>query len=229
MNRKILLLHGALGTKEQLNSLKEKLSSEFEVHTLDFEGHGNHSSTKEFSMQLFTKNVVDYLRENQIDNIHLFGYSMGGYVGLNLAKEHPELVDKIITLGTKFNWTKETAEKEIKMLNPEKIVEKVPAFASKLNSIHSNNNWKEVVIKTANMMRELGNGKKLTQKELEVIPHEILIGVGSNDQLVSIEESKKSANTLLNGQLVIIEGFYHPIEQINEEKLHSIITKFIIK
>lgn len=229
MNRKILLLHGAMGTKEQLRGLKKKLSSEFEVHDLNFEGHGDRLSTKKFSIQLFTQNVVDYLKENQLDKLHLFGYSMGGYVGLNLAKEHPELVEKIITLGTKFNWTKEIAEGEIKKLNPEKIAEKVPAFASKLASMHSHNNWKEVVIKTANMMHELGNGKKLTQKELEVISHEVLIGIGNKDQLVSIEESQKSADVLSNGNLVIIEDFHHPIEQINEEKLQSIITQFIIK
>ncbi len=84
---------------------------------------------------------------------------MGGYVGLNLAKEYPELVGRIVTLGTKFAWTKEVAEKEIKMLNPEKIAEKIPAFADRLKSIHTNNNWKEVVRKTARMMYGLGTEK----------------------------------------------------------------------
>ena len=40
MTQKLLLLHGALGSKEQFTALNEQLSSEFEVHTLDFEGHG---------------------------------------------------------------------------------------------------------------------------------------------------------------------------------------------
>ena len=54
---------------------------------------------------------------------------MGGYVALQLANKHPKYVQKIITLGTKFAWDKETAAKEVKMLNPEKIEEKIPAFA----------------------------------------------------------------------------------------------------
>ena len=47
------------------------------------------------------------------------GHSMGGYVALKLALKRPELVDRIITLGTKFNWTPEVAAKEVKMLNPD--------------------------------------------------------------------------------------------------------------
>lgn len=227
MNQKLLLLHGALGTKEQFKRLREQLSEDFEIHTFDFEGHGKRKSEKDFTMRLFTENVINYLSANKIKKTHLFGYSMGGYVGLNVAKEYPELVGKIITLGTKFAWTKETAEREVKMLNPEKIEEKVPDFANKLASIHSNNNWKEVVTKTAKMMYGLGTGEKLTKKELEEIKHDVLIGIGSKDNMVSLEESRESAEILPNGKLEIIEHFQHPIDKINEEELRSIIIDFI--
>ena len=227
MNHNLLLLHGALGTKDQFSSLQEKLSSHFQVHSIDFEGHGNVPSSNDFSIDLFTNNVFDYLIDNKIESTHIFGYSMGGYVGLNLALTQPGLVGKIVTLGTKFAWSKETAEKEIKMLNPEKIEEKVPAFANKLASIHSANDWKTVVHQTAKMMYKLGNGKKLTNNDLKQIEHPALIGIGSNDRMVSIEESKASADALPNGTLNIIEGFPHPIEKVNEDQLTSIIVEFI--
>ena len=229
MNRKLLLLHGALGSKEQFGNLKEKLSTQFEIYDLDFEGHGKNESGKDFTIDLFTENVIEFLKENQIEKVNIFGYSMGGYVGLNLARKSPGLVEKIITLGTKFNWTKESAEKEIKMLNPEKIEEKVPAFANMLASTHGSNNWKKVVIKTAQMMFELGDGKKIAPKELEQIEHEVLIGIGSKDKMVSIEESEESANILPNGKLEIIEDFQHPIEKINNDKLTAIIVRFLKK
>lgn len=224
MNKNLLLLHGALGTKDQFRSLKDKLSNEFEVHDFDFEGHGESKSTKDFTMNLFTENVVNYLSKNNIKKTHIFGYSMGGYVGLNVAKYFPDVVEKIITLGTKFDWTKESAEHEMKMLDPKKIEEKVPAFANKLASIHSNNNWKTVVTRTAKMMYGLGTGEKISKKELEEIKHEVLIGIGSKDRMVSIEESKESARILPNGRLEIIENFQHSIDKINEEELMSIIV-----
>lgn len=227
MKQKILLLHGALGTKDQFNSLKEKLSAVFEVHTLDFEGHGERASDKDFTMRLFTENVVDYLNANEITRTHVFGYSMGGYVGLNVARSHPALIGKIVTLGTKFAWTKETAEQEIKMLNPEKIEEKVPAFANKLAAIHTKNDWKDVMRKTAKMMYKLGTGEKLTEQELSEIKQQVLIGIGDKDRMVSQEESSGSATILPNGRLIIIANSQHPIEKVEEEVLRSIIVDFI--
>lgn len=227
MKPNLILLHGALGTKAQFKSLKEQLSDHFEVHDLDFEGHGSNHSSNEFSMELFAQNVIQYLTELNIEQTHIFGYSMGGYVGLTVAKSTPERIGKIITLGTKFNWTKEIAEQEIKMLNPDKIEEKVPAFAQSLQAIHTHNDWKEMMRKTADMMLGLGMGKRLSSEDLEKIATEVLIGIGDKDRMVSIEESKESANILPNGYLKIIEGFPHPIEKVDTEILKSIIIDFI--
>lgn len=229
MTQKLLLLHGALGSKDQFTTLKEQLSSEFEVHTLDFEGHGNYSSSRPFSIDLFVSNVIDYLKEHTIEKIHIFGYSMGGYVALRLANKHPHYVQKIITLGTKFAWDKETAAKEVKMLNPEKIEEKVPAFAKKLASTHPKNDWKDVMHKTAAMMQELGNGKRISKQELSQITQEVHITIGSKDHMVSIEESKESADALPNGSLEILDEIPHMIDQISIEKLASVICNSIKK
>lgn len=226
MKQALLLLHGALGSKAQFNSLKEKLSNQFEIYDLDFEGHGENASFKDFTMDLFVNNVIELLKDKGVEKINIFGYSMGGYVGLNVAKKEPHLVNRIMTLGTKFDWTEETAAKEIRMLNPEKIEEKVPAFANKLAHTHPANNWKEVVSKTAKMMSELGAGKKLSTQDLLQIQQEVLIGIGSEDKMVSIEESTKSANSLPNSRLRILHGFEHPIDNINEDQLVALLLDF---
>jgi pimeloyl-ACP methyl ester carboxylesterase len=51
---------------------------------------------------------------------------MGGYVALKTAVLHPGRIEAIVTLGTKFHWDPENASNEVRMLNPEKIEEKVP-------------------------------------------------------------------------------------------------------
>ena len=228
MKEPLLLLHGALGTKIQFKALEAKLNDNFEIHSFDFEGHGENESNHEFSMTRFAANVIDYLDKNKIEQIHVFGYSMGGYVALNVALHHPKRIKKIMTLGTKFDWTKASAEAEMKMLNPEKIEEKVPAFAKGLASIHTSNNWKEVVLKTAQMMYGLGTGSKLTSNELSNINHKVLIGIGGKDKMVSIDESKQSADILPQGELMLIEECPHPIEQVNVHEIESIILNFMM-
>lgn len=132
--KNILLLHGALGTEEQLQPIKLELQNQYKVFTFNFEGHGGEHSNNEFSIDNFTENVVAFLMRNHLTKIHLFGYSMGGYVALNLAKKQPSLVASITTYGTKFNWTPEQAQQETKMLNATAMEEKVPQFAELLNT-----------------------------------------------------------------------------------------------
>src|SRR4029077_13449669 len=98
----LLVLHGAIGAKDQLQPLAEKLRSHYIVHTLNFSGHGGETIPATFSIEGFANDVLHYLKQNNIDKINIFGYSMGGYVALYLAKHYPEKVNKAATLATKF-------------------------------------------------------------------------------------------------------------------------------
>ncbi len=120
MKTPLLLLHGALGSEKQLFPLRKLLSETRKVYTLNFEGHGDFKSESNFSISLFRENVVSFLKEKNFPKVDIFGYSMGGYVALDLAYNHPNLVMNIITLGTKFSWNPTFAATEIKKLNPEK-------------------------------------------------------------------------------------------------------------
>lgn len=224
----LLLFHGALGSEIQLQLLQELLANDFNVHTLNFEGHGGRTSDDAFDMEQFADNVVEKLQALEISKTHIFGYSMGGYVTLTLAKKYPEMVENIVTLGTKFNWTLESAQQEVKMLNPEKIEEKVPAFAKRLHELHQPNDWKEVMQKTAEMMLALANGKRLTDADLNQIQHKVLIGIGSLDNMVTVEESENAATQLPNGTLQIIEDVKHPIEKVDVNVLAAFIRGFIV-
>ena len=224
---KILLLHGALGSKKQMAETLLNLSAYFEVYDLDFEGHGDFVSEKEFSMALFTENVIAFLDENSIEKIHLFGYSMGGYVALNTAIKIPNRIEKIVTYGTKFNWDASSTEREVSMLNPTKIEEKIPHFAEKLKREHPGQNWKEVVLKTARMMTGLSTGNHLKEAELRQIRNEVYIGWGTLDKMVSREESEEVAQILPFGTFKILEGLEHPIEKINPKALAEYIVDAI--
>lgn len=223
----LLLLHGALGSKAQLNNLKTNLSKDFNVYALNFEGHGDRPSNRDFRMGNFAENVLQFLKEENLSKVSLFGYSMGGYVALTLANSHPNLVHKIITLGTKLDWTPDFAANEVRKLNPDKIEEKVPAFAKKLQAIHAPNDWKEVVTKTAEMMTDLGNGNRLTTKDFKQILTPTLIGLGTLDRMVTAEESQEVARLLPNATFRAMEGFPHLIEKVDAEKLAEVVRGFM--
>ncbi|HET8809255.1 MAG TPA: alpha/beta hydrolase [Flavobacteriaceae bacterium] len=229
MDNNLLLLHGALGNKNQFLSLEQFLQPHFKVYALNFSGHGGSVFDGEFSMDTFEKDVLRFMKNNSIEKTHIFGYSMGGYVALNLALHFPEKIEKIMTLGTKINWNPEAAAKELKMLDPEKIEEKVPAFAENLKKTHFPSDWKMVVNKTAKMMQGLGEGKSLKTENFKTITAPVLATIGSEDVMVTKEEAKKLANALPQGSFLEIDGFPHPIEQVDTQKLSEIMIRYFLE
>jgi pimeloyl-ACP methyl ester carboxylesterase len=220
----LVLLHGAIGAASQLKPLAELLSLNYNVHTLNFEGHGGRGISGNYSIDRFSENLITYLNENQLQKVSIFGYSMGGYVALKTATLYPERIEAIVTLGTKFQWDPETAKKETGMLDPEKIEEKVPRFAQHLSNMHSPLDWKSVLKGTAEMMIELGNGAGLSDNEITSIHIPVLIGIGEQDQMVSIEESKRVADLLPQGKMMVFENFPHPIDKVDLQILRMVLA-----
>ena len=106
---------------DQLIPLRDELSTEFDVYSFNFPGHGGTEPFESFSMDAFAKATADFIKTHQLKNLPVFGYSMGGYVALYLESMYPSTFQKVITLGTKYEWSEEIAAKEIKMLRPDVI------------------------------------------------------------------------------------------------------------
>ncbi len=224
----LILLHGALGSGKQLVSIKEQLTGNYNLIVPDLSGHGGRPfNPNGFSIDIFVNEVADLMQSEGIEKAHFFGYSMGGYIALKMALTYPRKVDRIFTLGTKFDWTPDTAAHEIKNLDPEKIEEKVPRFAEALRERHAPLNWKDVVKRTAGLMSDLGNGQALSINDFVSLTQSVKIGIGTQDNMVSIDESEKVATALPNGSLHVFEGFKHPIELADTGILGREIAEFL--
>lgn len=222
----LLLLHGAIGGKDQLRPLAEKLEGRFIVHTLNFSGHGGEPMPEKFSIETFANDVLRYLKKNKIAKVNIFGYSMGGYVALYLAKHHPEKVEKIFTLATKFLWSPEIAAKEIKMLDAGKIAEKIPAFAQALEKRHTPGDWKTVLTKTAEMMLAMGDQNPLQLADYESIAHPVLVTIGDKDTMVTQEETKEVCRKLQQARYIVLPETQHPIEKADLATLTNELILF---
>lgn len=226
--KNILLLHGALGSKENFSALEEILAAKFKTHSLNFSGHGRTVSHHHaFTIQNFAHEVLDWLNKEMISTTDIFGYSMGGYVALHLARFYPQRVGKIFTLGTKLKWSEAEAEREMKMLNAEKIQEKVPAFARSLAQKHGEHEWKSVLHKTSLMMRDLAH-THLTDDDFKKIEHHVLLGLGEKDSMVTKEETEHVHTLLKNSEFKIFKDVLHPIEKVPVELLSETINKLFL-
>jgi pimeloyl-ACP methyl ester carboxylesterase len=228
MSHPILLLHGAIGASVQLQPLADELKkSGFDPKLFDFTGHGGREMPNvDFSIALFADEVISWMDDHRIGDIDIFGYSMGGYVGLYLAKHYPERIGKIMTVATKLEWSIEIAEKERKMLNPEKITEKVPKFAEALAARHAPADWKEVLARTAGMMTEMGVHPPMNDVDFSTIENRVLMCVGDKDTMVSQQETEHVARLIQNAELRVLADAPHPVEQMNVQLLAKTAEDF---
>lgn len=222
----LLLLHGALGAKTQFTQLENRLRSDFKVHSINFSGHGGEPvPDKQFSIKLFAEDILKYIDSKKIDSINIFGYSMGGYAALYLAANYPERAGKIFTTATKFYWDPEVSAREIKMLDYFKMKEKIPAFLSELEKRHAPQSIEIILHKTREMMVNLGKSNDLKPNDFELIKHDVTVGIGDRDKMVTLAETVDVYKKLQNGKLLVLPNTPHPFEGIDIERLVFEIMK----
>lgn len=217
--RNLILLHGALGSSSQFDRFIPELDKRFTIHRFDFEGHGSAPlPNKTFRMEYFAENLTNFITDHNLHHAIVFGYSMGGYAALYSELLNPGFIAKIVTLGTKFDWSPETAAKEILRLDPVKIAEKLPEFANELRMRHTAIGWENVLKFTANMMTQLGFSPLLREENLTTISTEVHICRGEWDAMVSESESRKVAECVKNGRYLSVPGVKHPIESLSVDE-----------
>ncbi len=182
----------------------------------------------DFSIPLFAADVLAYMQQHGLAQVSILGYSMGGYVAMYLAKYHPDKINKVLTLATKYLWTEEIAAREIQMLQPEKITQKLPAFAATLSARHAPISWAAVLQKTTEMMVALGASPTLSLHDFTTITTPSLLLLGDRDKMVSIEETIAVYKALPNAQFGILPGTAHPIEQADVSLLCFYACRFFL-
>jgi len=223
----LLLLHGAIGSEAQLTSLKDALSKYYSVHTLNFSGHGGKDFTSDFSIEGFAQEVLDWMKKKKLSSISIFGYSMGGYVALYLARHHPNAIDCVVTLATKLYWDEQVATKEAGNLQPAVIKAKVPVFAEALKQRHLPVDWEVLLDKTAALLNLMGSVNPLHIKDFSQVNCPVLLTLGDRDKMVSLVETVTVFKQIQNGQLAVLPFTHHAIENIDVNMLSLMVRNFI--
>lgn len=226
MKPELLLLHGALQSRKQFESLLPILSEKFIVHTMDFSGHAGKKVNDEISIERFALDVEEWMLENKKEQINIFGYSLGGYVGAFFASQKPEKVSKLMTLNTKWDWTQQTAASEVSMLNTDKMEEKIPAFVEQLKNIHHPEYWKNVVTATAAYLTKMGINPPIGNNQLKTLTMPVIIACGDRDKSSNVEMSTTVFRSLPNAHLCVFPNTGHPFEKVSLQLLIPIISKF---
>lgn len=95
----LIIMHGLFGLMDNWMGLSKILSQNYKVYLLDLRNHGRSPQTDEFDYEAMSEDLRGFIEENQIENPHIIGHSMGGKVAMYFAgRFQPELFDKMVVV-----------------------------------------------------------------------------------------------------------------------------------
>ncbi len=101
----IVLAHGATGNISFWTGYGyvDKLKDKYSVILFDARGHGKSDKpheTESYDYRLMVGDVIAIMDTLGVTKTHYWGYSMGGYIGLGMAKHFPERLLSLVVGGT---------------------------------------------------------------------------------------------------------------------------------
>ena len=102
----LVLLHGGMSSSASLlRTVAPRLAKDFRIAAFDRRGHGRTPDTDEaFHYSSVADETVAFIERLGV-KVHLLGHSDGGVVALLVAMRRPDLVRRVVVVGTNYHFT----------------------------------------------------------------------------------------------------------------------------
>jgi esterase len=94
----IIILHGLFGMGDNWRTIARMMEAEFQCILVDLRNHGRSPHDAEMNFSLMAQDVLELMKDLDLDDAVLLGHSMGGKVAMHFATTYPELTEKLIVV-----------------------------------------------------------------------------------------------------------------------------------
>lgn len=223
----LLLLPSMLGSiQTEWNSFVRPLSADYRIILMDLRGHGrSENKAPDLKPERMTKDIIGLLDHLRVEQVHVAGYSLGGYLAMLLALSQPRRISTLLMHATKFYWTKDAAAKMRSQLDPDQMAEKVPAYADQLVQAHGARHWRILVRMAADLVTYLVD-HGVTENMASHCQVPVMISVGDRDEMVPLPEAQRLSRVFPNGELLVLPGVRHPFNSLRPIPLLPMMQYF---
>jgi pimeloyl-ACP methyl ester carboxylesterase len=224
--RPLVLLHGGLGAIEMFGANLPALAKRHKVIALDLQGHGR---TADIDRPLTCEQMADdtaaLLKQLKIEQTDVFGYSLGGKVGLALAIRHPELVRRLAIFGAAYRSFEESFPPDVlkvfKEATPETFAPK--ELKEPYEKMSPAPNWKGLAAK---ILQSVRNFKGFSPEQMKAIKAEVFISAGDHND-VSLEDIVEMHKLIPKSQLAVFPNTEHVVVMTNPYKVLVQVREFL--
>ena len=164
----------------------------------------------------FQKNLKEYLGNNNIKEVSILGFSLGGFIASEFVSEYCGIIPEIFLVGIRKKYKKYEIEQTIKSFKKNKseslgkfysmciLEQKQNLFWKKLFKDYTNDFSLQFLVKTLLYLGE----KEIQPEKINHIKKIVLIH-GQNDKIAPLNEAIEIKNSLKNAEIKIIKDTGH--------------------
>jgi pimeloyl-ACP methyl ester carboxylesterase len=200
----LILLHGGLGHSDVWGSQIPALAERFRVIAADSRGHGRSTrSAQPYSYALMASDVVALMDHLKIDKASILGWSDGGIIGIDIAINHPERLNKLFAFGANVNVAGLRSDiADSVVFN--KYIEVAGQDYARLSRTP-----KEYDAFVAQIGEMWATQPDYKPEQLGKIAGPVAIADGEHDEGIRQEHNVEMANAIPGSKLVILKGVSH--------------------
>jgi pimeloyl-ACP methyl ester carboxylesterase len=214
-----MLLHGGLSNSDELlGAIGKKLASTYRVVAFDRRGHGRTADTDApFHFDDMATETIAVLESVVAGPAHLIGWSDGGIIAMLAALRRPELVSRLVLIGTSFH------------VNGQRPAQPEPTVLAKLRSDYVErspdgaDHYDAVVDKSFAMF---ASEPTMTTDDVARIASPTLVLAGDDDA-VELSHTCALYESLPAGQLAVVPGASHLVAREKPADVGRIIGDFL--
>jgi len=192
----LLLLHGNSESKKIFKRYQSEFFTDYHTYALDSRGHGeSRSKDTAYTIPQYCQDVIHFCQEKGISKTHLVGYSDGGNIALLLAKNAPQLFDRIIAISPNY----------LASGSEDRFLQSITRDYQRMKHL---NKWgmpnRKKMMRYELMLNDIG----ITAEELRDIRTGMKI-LYAEDEMIKEDHIKEIADLIPNTSLERIDGCTH--------------------
>lgn len=219
----VVLLHGGMSGAQTWARQIEPLSQRYRVLVPEQQGHAHTADLDEpLTYQAMADDTVEFLETVAGGKAHLVGHSDGGILGLFIALQRPDLLERAVVIGANYHkdglfWpalTNASADDEEFATGRDRYGALAP---------EGQEHWPVIFAKTQQMWL---TEPTLALADIARITAPVLVMVGDDD-VIAHSHSVELYEALAEGQTAMIPGTSHGVKKEKPEIVNQLILDFL--
>lgn len=220
----LVLLHGGLGNGTYFAYQIPVLAEHYQVIVVDSRGHGRSTFNETpISYAVMASDVIALLDLLQIEKASIVGWSDGGIIGLEIAINNPERLNKVVAYGANSD---PTGVRLDIATNPKFNAYIEKAYEDYLAVSPAPERWDDFLANIGNMWATEPN---YTWEQLRSITVPILILDGEEEEAIDLNQTKLISLLIPGSELILMPGTGHFAFLEKPDEFNQIVLDYLAK